>query len=385
MKNLSINVENIEISGIRKFYNKVSKIPGAISLTLGEPDFKVPEEIKKEMKKAIDENKTNYTQNAGILDLRVEICRYLKMMNIEYDAEEICITVGGSEGLLSTFTALLNQGDEVLIPSIAYPAYESCVKMLGGKVINYGIKEDLSIDIDELTELVKKRKPKVLVISYPSNPTGVIMNKKSRDKLHHILKDEDIIIVNDEIYSSIVFNEYYSLCQYEDLKDKCVLIGGFSKMFSMTGVRVGYVCAPSSIMKNIIKVHQYNVSCAPSIGQYGALEGLKKCSYHIENTKAEFLKRRNYIYDRLKSMGLEVSMPEGAFYIFPNIKKYNMTSEEFCEKLLNEKGIAIVPGSAFGPGGEGYVRISYCYSMEDLKKALDGIEGWLDEMNKSIQ
>lgn len=384
MRNLSINVENIEISGIRKFYNKVNKIQGAISLTLGEPDFKVPEEIKESMKKAIDENKTNYTQNAGIVDLRLEICRYLEGMNIKYEVEEVCVTVGGSEGLLSTFTALLNPNDEVLIPSIAYPAYESCVKILGGKVINYGVKADLSIDIDELRELIKERKPKVLVISYPSNPTGVIMNKEHRDELYEILKDEDIIIVSDEIYSSIVFDEYYSLCQYENLRSKCVLIGGFSKMFSMTGIRVGYVCAPCDIMNNIIKVHQYNVSCAPSIGQYGALEGLKKCAYHIEETKAEFLKRRNYVYDRLKSMGLEVNMPEGAFYIFPNIKKYNMSSEEFCERLLNEKGIAIVPGSAFGPGGEGYIRISYCYSMENLKKALDGMEAWLRDLNKNI-
>lgn len=377
---LSSSVDNIEISGIRKFYNKVAKIDGAISLTLGEPDFKMPVEIKEAIKRSIDENKTTYTPNAGIEELREEISKYLKSLNIDFFKEEICVTVGGSEGLLSTFTGILNHGDKVLIPTIAYPAYENCVKILGGEVINYNLKEDLSIDMEELKRVVEQECPKVMVVSHPSNPTGRLMTKEQCDELFNILRDKDILIISDEIYSSIVFGEFNSISQYKELKNKLVLIGGFSKMFSMTGMRIGYVCAPGWILKNIIKVHQYNVSCAPSIGQYGALEGLKKSMYHIDYIKANLKLRRDYVYDRLISMGFEVVRPEGAFYIFPSIKKLGFNSEEFCEKLLKDTKVAVVPGTAFGEGGEGYVRISYCYSMEDLKLALDFMEEWLNKI-----
>ncbi|GAA0775748.1 aminotransferase class I/II-fold pyridoxal phosphate-dependent enzyme [Clostridium subterminale] len=377
---LSSNIDNIEISGIRKFYNKVVKIEGAISLTLGEPDFKIPVEIKEAIKRSIDEDKTTYTPNAGIEELREEISKYLKSLNINFFKEEICVTVGGSEGLLSTFTGILNHGDKVLIPTIAYPAYENCVKILGGEVINYNLKEDLSIDMEELKRVVEQECPKVMVVSHPSNPTGRLMTKEQCDELFNILRDKDILIISDEIYSSIVFDEFNSISQYKELKNKLVLIGGFSKMFSMTGMRIGYVCAPEWILKNIIKVHQYNVSCAPSIGQYGALEGLKKSMYHIDYIKENLKLRRDYVYDRLISMGLEVIRPEGAFYIFPSIKKFGFNSEEFCEKLLKDTKVAVVPGTAFGKGGEGYIRISYCYSMEDLKLALDFMEKWLNEI-----
>lgn len=377
---LSSNIDNIEISGIRKFYNKVAKIEGAISLTLGEPDFKIPGEIKEAMKKSIDEDRTTYTPNAGIEELREEISKYLKSLNISFSREEICVTVGGSEGLLSTFTGILNPGDKVLIPSIAYPAYENCVKILGGEVINYNIKEDLSLDMEQLEKVIEKECPKVMVVSYPSNPTGQLLTKDQCDRLFNILKDKDILIVSDEIYSSIVFGEFNSISQYGKLKDKLILIGGFSKMFSMTGIRIGYVCATEWILNNIIKVHQYNVSCAPSIGQYGALEGLRKSMYHIEHIKSDLKLRRDYVYDRLVSMGLEVIRPEGAFYIFPCIKSFGFSSEDFCDKLLKDTKVAVVPGTAFGRGGEGYVRISYCYSMEELKLSLDLMEQWLNQM-----
>jgi aminotransferase len=377
---LSSSVDNIEISGIRKFYNKVAKIDGAISLTLGEPDFKMPVEIKEAIKRSIDEDKTTYTPNAGIEELREEISKYIKSLNIDFFKEEICVTVGGSEGLLSTFTGILNHGDKVLIPTIAYPAYENCVKILGGEVINYNLKEDLSIDMEDLKRVVEQECPKVMVVSHPSNPTGRLMTKEQCDELFNILRDKDILIISDEIYSSIAFDEFNSISQYKELKNKLVLIGGFSKMFSMTGMRIGYVCAPEWILKNIIKVHQYNVSCAPSIGQYGALEGLKKSMYHIDYIKANLKLRRDYVYDRLISMGFEVVRPEGAFYIFPSIKKLGFNSEEFCEKLLKDTKVAVVPGTAFGEGGEGYVRISYCYSMEDLKLALDLMEEWLNKL-----
>ncbi|MCY6370573.1 pyridoxal phosphate-dependent aminotransferase [Clostridium ganghwense] len=378
---ISKNVQDIQISGIRKFFNKVAKVDGAVSLTLGQPDFSVPEKIKKAMIKAIEENKTTYTSNAGIEELRGEISNYLKKyFNIYYDKEEICLTIGGSQGLLSTFTALINSGDKVLIPTPAYPAYESCVKLLGGKVLNYYLKEDFSIDFDRLEEIILKEKPKVMVLSYPSNPTGAILSKEDRDKLYKLIKDNDTIVVSDEIYSSLTFeDEYFSIVQYEDIKEKVVLVSGFSKMFSMTGLRLGYVCACERLMGSIIKVHQYNVSCAPSIVQWGAYEGIKNCLSDVEYMKNEFINRRDYLYERLTALGFEVNLPMGAFYMFPSIKGFNMSSDEFCERALQEAKVAMVPGSAFGNGGEGYIRISYSYSMEELQEALNRLEKWMSK------
>ena len=374
----STNVRNIEISGIRKFFNKVSEVPQAVSLTLGQPDFHVPEKIKKSMINAIEQDKTEYTSNAGIVELREEIAKYLKKTNIHYSAEEVCMTIGGSQGLLSVFTALLNSKDKVLIPTPAYPAYESCVKLLGGEVINYSLNNDFSISFDELNNILDNQKPKVMVLSYPSNPTGAILSKNDRDKLYDIIKNKNIIVVTDEIYSALCYeDEYYSIAQFEDIKNKIILVSGFSKMFSMTGLRLGYVCAEKIYMDQIMKVHQYNVSCAPSIVQWGAYEGLKNCLDDVEKMKIEFMKRRDYVYDRLTSMGMDTILPNGAFYIFPSIKRYNMKSEEFCERLLREGYAAVVPGSAFGSGGEGYIRISYSYSMETLKEGLDRMEKWL--------
>jgi aminotransferase len=377
---ISKRVKNIEISGIRKFYNKVIQVPEALSLTLGQPDFNVPGNIKKAMINAINENKTEYTLNSGLTELREEISKFLSKFNIDYNKDEICITVGGSEAILSTFTAILNEGDKVLIPSPAYPAYESCSKLAGGKVINYSLNGDFSINVDEIKKLIETEDPKILILSYPSNPTGASLSKEDRNKLSNLLKDSNIIIVTDEIYSSLCFEEeYYSIAQCKELKDRIILISGFSKMFSMTGLRVGYVCAPKFFMDEIMKVHQYNVSCAPSIAQYGAYEGLKNCLKDVEDMKKEFIKRRDYVYKRLIKMGLETVMPTGAFYIFPSIKKYGLSSEEFCERLLKEAHLALVPGSAFGPLGEGHVRISYSYSFDILKEGMDRLEKWINK------
>lgn len=378
-KVISNNVQSIQISGIRKFYNEVVKVQGALSLTLGQPDFPVPKKIKEAIIEAINENKTSYTSNAGIEELRIEISNYLKNnFCINYDKEEICLTIGGSEGLLSTFTALINENDKVLIPSIAYPAYESCVKLLGANVLNYNLKEDFSIDFENLEELILNENPKVMVVSYPCNPTGAVLKKEDRDKLYKLLKDKDIIIVCDEIYSSLIYDEeYFSIAQYEDIKEKIILVSGFSKMFSMTGLRLGYVCAPKHFMDGIMKVHQYNVSCAPSIVQWGALEGLKHCLEDVEYMKNEFIKRRDFVYKKLIDLGFEVNLPKGAFYIFPRITKNNMTCEEFCKRALKEAKVAMVPGSAFGKGGEGYMRISYSYSLKELKEAMERLESWI--------
>jgi aminotransferase len=373
---ISSNVNSIEISGIRKFYNKVVKVEGAISLTLGQPDFPVPEGIKKSMIEAINENKTVYTSNAGILELRQEISNMLKTQDISYDSDEICVTVGGSEGLMDVFSTLINPKDKVLIPTPAYPAYESCVKLLGGEIINYNLNEsDFSIDFSKLQDIIKQQNPKLLVLSYPSNPTGAVLSKEARDKLYEIVKNEDIIVITDEMYSSLCFEDnYYSIAQFKDIKDKVIVVNGFSKMFSMTGLRIGYVCASNKYIDSIIKVHQYNVSCAPSIAQYGVVHGLRHCMKDVEYMKGEFIKRRDYVYERLIKIGFEVQLPKGAFYIFPSIKKFASNSEEFCESILRKAKVAAVPGTAFGKGGEGYMRISYAYSQKQLEEAFDRIE-----------
>ena len=375
--NMNNNVQSIQISGIRRFFNKVAEVPGALSLTIGEPDFPVPEEIKNAMISAINNNKTKYTSNLGLEELRRELSSNLAAQGIHYDIDEICITVGGSEGLFSVFNAILNPGDEIVVPSVAYPAYESIAKILGAKVLNCEVNEDFTLNIESIEKIIAANKPKVLVISYPSNPTGAVLSEDDKEALWRIAKENDIVIVTDEMYSSLIFEEYHSVAENKALKDKIILVGGFSKMFSMTGLRIGYVCAAGIYMKEILKLHQYSVSCAPSIAQYGVYEGLRSSLYHVENAKEVLKERADYTYKRLADMGFDVVKPKGAFYIFPSIKKFRLSSEEFCERLLREAKIAVVPGSAFGPGGEGYIRISYCYSIEVLKESLDRIEHWI--------
>jgi aminotransferase len=375
---MNYNLEKIQISGIRRFFNKVNLVPDAISLTLGQPDFPVPENIKNKMIEAIRSDKTTYTANMGIIELRKAIGDYLKGVDINYSPDEICITIGGSEGLFSVFSSIINPGDKVVIPNPSYPAYSSIATLLGANIIDCKLKEDFSLDIDSLKVIIKEEKPKVLVLSFPSNPTGAVLEKKQKQELYDLLKDSDTLIVSDEIYCSIYFeDEYYSLAQCDDLREKLILIGGFSKMFSMTGLRIGYVCAVAEIMNEILKVHQYNVSCAPSIAQWGAYEGLISCMKNVEEMNMSFISRRDYVYNRLKTMGFNVVLPKGAFYIFPSISRFNEASEIFCERLLNEGKVAAVPGGAFGSYGDNNMRISYCYSQKQLEEALNKMEKWI--------
>jgi aminotransferase len=370
-------VEKIQISGIRRFAEKVKKVDGAISLTIGQPDFPVPQNVSEAMVKAISENKTTYTSNAGIDELREEICTYLKSFNIEYDKDEICITVGGSEGLYSVLFALMNPGEKILIPGPAYPAYENISIMIDADVVHYKLKNDFTVNIEDIKEKLDTQNIKYLILSFPSNPTGAILTKDQRDELVNLIKERDVVVITDEMYSAIIFDDYYSVAQEKEIKDKIIFVSGFSKIFSMTGLRIGYVACPEKYMKEIIKVHQYGVSCAPSIAQYGALEGLRNSQNDVENMRKTFERRKDYCMSRLKELNIEVTEPNGAFYIFPSIKKFNMPSEEFCEKLLNEGKLACVPGTAFGKLGEGYMRISYCYSDEILKEAFDRFEKFL--------
>lgn len=377
---MNLNLKNVQISGIRKFYNEVKKIDGAISLTLGQPDFPVPKVVKEALINAVNEDKTVYTENAGILPLRKEISQYLMKRGIDYSADEICITVGGSEAIFTILTALINEGDNVLIPTPAYTAYENIVNILGGNVVSYGLNDDFSINIENLKALIKENQIKVLVLSLPSNPLGTILTKEEKDELIKIIANNNIFVVTDEIYESLIYEEYYSVAEEKEILDKVIYISGFSKMFSMTGLRVGYFAAQKQLMDEIMKVHQYNVSCATSICQWAALEGLRNGLDDVENMRNVLRERKDYVISELRNMGLEVNEPKGAFYVFPSIKKFNMSSEEFCLKLLNEEKIACVPGSSFGIGGEGYIRISYCYSMEELKKALLGLKKFINKI-----
>lgn len=374
------NMKNVKISGIRKFYNEVQKVDGAISLTLGQPDFDLPKSIKDGLIKAINENKTAYTSNLGIYELRNEISKYLNIKDISYNANEICITVGGSEALFNIFTALINENDKVLIPTPAYPAYESIVTILGGEVVNYSLDDEFKINIDDIENKIKDMNIKYLVLSLPSNPTGAVLSKEEKEKLVRIIKDNDIIVITDEIYEALCYEKYYSVAQCKEIKEKIIYVGGFSKMFSMTGLRVGYYACSQYLMDEIIKVHQYNVSCAPSICQWAVYDGFKYGLNDVEYMKGIFNKRKDFVVKRLKEMGLEVVIPKGAFYVFPSIKKYNMSSEEFALRLLHEEKVACVPGTAFGNGGEGYLRLSYCYSDEELNESLNRLEKFIKKL-----
>ena len=374
------NIKNVQISGIRKFYNEVQKVDGAISLTLGQPDFELPKAIKDGLIKAINENKTTYTSNLGIDELRNEISKYLNTKDISYNANEICITVGGSEALFNIFTALINKNDKVLIPTPAYPAYESIVAILGGEVVNYSLDEQFNINIDDIENKIKDMNIKYLVLSLPSNPTGAVLSKEEKEKLVRVIKDNDVIVITDEIYEALCYEEYYSVAQCKEIKEKIIYVGGFSKMFSMTGLRVGYYACSEYLMNEIIKVHQYNVSCAPSICQWAVYDGFKYGLNDVKYMKRIFSKRKDFVVNRLKEIGLDVVIPKGAFYVFPSIKKYNMSSEEFALRLLHEEKVACVPGTAFGNGGEGYLRLSYCYSDEELNESLNRLEKFIKKL-----
>lgn len=377
---MNVNMKNVKISGIRKFYNEVQKVDGAISLTLGQPDFELPKAIKDGLIKAINENKTTYTSNLGIDELRNEISKYLNTKDISYNANEICITVGGGEALFNIFTALINKNDKVLIPTPAYPAYESIVAILGGEVVNYSLDEQFNINIDDIENKIKDMNIKYLVLSLPSNPTGAVLSKEEKEKLVRVIKDNDVIVITDEIYEALCYEEYYSVAQCKEIKEKIIYVGGFSKMFSMTGLRVGYYACSEYLMNEIIKVHQYNVSCAPSICQWAVYDGFKYGLNDVKYMKRIFSKRKDFVVNRLKEIGLDVVIPKGAFYVFPSIKKYNMSSEEFALRLLHEEKVACVPGTAFGNGGEGYLRLSYCYSDEELNESLNRLEKFIKKL-----
>lgn len=371
-------VKNIEISGIRKFFNLVADVQDMVSLTIGQPDFPTPEHVKEAGKKAINENITTYTHNAGLLQLRQAAANfYRSKYNVEYSAEhETIITVGASEAIDITFRTILDEGCEVILPGPVYPGYEPIIKLCGATPIYADIRNTEFRMTAELIESLITEKTRCIVLPYPSNPTGVSLNETELQEIAQLLMDKDIFVLADEIYSELVYEQQHvSIAKF--LKEKTIVINGLSKSHSMTGWRIGMLFAPDYLAKHILKVHQYNVTCATSIAQMAALEALTAGIDDALPMKQEYASRRDYVFKRLQSMGLDVIKPDGAFYFFVKIPVSNVSSFDFCMELVNEAKLAVVPGSAFSEFGEGYFRLSYAYSMDTLKEGLDRLESYM--------
>lgn len=374
---LNQNVKNIEISGIRKFSNLVAQYDNVVSLTIGQPDFFTPHHVKSAAKAAIDENFTSYTPNAGYLELREAVQHYIKeKMELTYDAEsEIIVTAGASQALDTSLRTILNPGDEVILPGPVYPAYESIIKLCGAIPVfvdttGHGFKLTA-----RLLEQALSPQTKCVVLNYPSNPTGVTLSEEELKEIAALLKGRNIFVLSDEIYSELIFDRAHSsIATY--LRDQTIVVNGLSKSHSMTGWRIGFLLAPKEISKHLLKVHQYNVSCVSSVSQKAAIEAVTNGFDDASIMREQYKKRLDYVYDRLITMGLDVIKPSGAFYIFPSIKRFGLTSLDFSMGLL-EEGVAVVPGSSFSEHGEGYVRLSYAYSFETLKEGLNRLEGFI--------
>ena len=371
---LSKKVTGLAPSGIRKFFDLVSEMPEAISLGVGEPDFDTPWRIREEGIYALEQGKTFYTSNAGLKELKEEIGRYLRRkINVDYDpASEIVVTVGGSEGIDIALRAMLDPGDEVLIPQPSYVSYLPCTVLADGKPIVIPLKQEneFKLTAEELEESITPR-TKILVLPYPNNPTGAIMTKEDLEPVAKVVKEHDIFVLSDEIYSELTYGTAHaSIASLPGMKERTLVINGFSKGFAMTGWRLGYICGPRAIAEQMVKIHQYAIMCAPTNSQYAAVEALKNCESEVERMRVAYNQRRRYLVHEFRRMKLDCFEPFGAFYILPNIKEFGMSSEAFATRFLEEEKVAVVPGSAFGECGEGFLRVSYAYSLEDLKEAI---------------
>ena len=381
---LSDKVINIKPSGIRKFFDIVSEMKDAISLGVGEPDFETPWHIRDEGIYAFERGKTFYTSNAGLKDLRVEISNYIyKTQNIKYDPnDEIIVTVGGSEAIDIGLRAIINPNDEVIIPQPSYVSYEPCAILAGAKpvIINLKAENEFRLTPEELLNAITD-KTKILILPYPNNPTGAIMEKEDLEKIAKIVIEKDILVMSDEIYSALTYKDkHVSIASIEGMKERTILINGFSKAYAMTGWRLGYACGSKDIIKQMTKIHQFAIMCAPTTSQYAAIEALKHGDNDVENMRKSYNQRRRYLLHEFKEMNLECFEPFGAFYVFPCIKEFGMTSEEFATKFLKEEKVAVVPGTAFGDCGEGYLRISYAYSLENLKLAIGRFKHFITKL-----
>ena len=371
---LSDKVVAIQPSGIRKFFDIVSEMPDAISLGVGEPDFDTPWHIRDEGIYALEKGRTFYTSNAGLKELREEIVRYLeRRIHTSYNpVDEVLITVGGSEGIDMAFRAMLNPGDEVLIPQPSYVSYEPCAVLADGVpvIIELKAENDFRLTKQELLSAITD-KTKILVLPFPNNPTGAIMEKKDLEEIAEVCIEKDIYVLSDEIYSELSYKgDHVSIASLPGMRDRTILINGFSKAYAMTGWRLGYACGPREIIGQMTKIHQYAIMCAPTNSQYAAVDALRNGDADVAMMRESYDQRRRYLMNAFREMGLSCFEPYGAFYTFPCIKEFGMTSDEFATRFLEEEKVAVVPGTAFGACGEGFLRISYAYSLEQLKEAL---------------
>ena len=383
---LADTIVNIKPSGIRKFFDLVSEMKDAISLGVGEPDFDTPWHIRDEGIYSLERGRTFYTSNAGLKELKEEIANYLRRrVHVDYDdRHEILVTVGGSEAIDMAMRVMLNPGEEVLIPQPSYVSYEPCTIMEGGKpvIIELKAENEFRLTPEELLEHITD-KTKLLVLPFPNNPTGAIMEQKDLEAIAKVIIEKDLYVLSDEIYSELTYKEdHVSIASIPGMQERTILINGFSKAYAMTGWRLGYACGPRKIIEQMTKLHQYAIMCAPTTSQYAAVEALRNGDDDVAMMREAYNQRRRYLVHAFKEMGLECFEPYGAFYIFPCIKEFGMTSEEFASRFLMEEKVAVVPGTAFGDCGEGFLRISYAYSLENLKEALGRMQKFIDRLRE---
>ena len=383
---LSDKIVEIKPSGIRKFFDIVSEMDDAISLGVGEPDFDTPWHIRDEGIYSLEKGRTFYTSNSGLKELKVEITKYIqRTQGISYDPDhEVIVTVGGSEAIDIALRAMINPGEEVLIPQPSYVSYEPCAILADAVPVIIELKEEneFRLTAKELRDAITD-KTKILILPFPNNPTGAIMEKKDLEEIAEVIREKDIFVISDEIYSELTYKgKHVSIASLPGMQERTVLINGFSKSYAMTGWRLGYALAPTAIMEQMLKIHQFAIMCAPTTSQYAAVEALKNGDDDVAMMRESYNQRRRFLMHEFKEMGLECFEPYGAFYVFPSIKEFGMTSDEFANRLLQEEKVAVVPGTAFGDCGEGFLRISYAYSLENLKVAIDKIKAFIGRLRE---
>jgi len=383
---LSDKIVEIQPSGIRKFFDIVSEMKDAISLGVGEPDFDTPWHIREEGIYSLEKGRTFYTSNAGLKELKIEICNYLnRRVNLSYDYNtEVIVTVGGSEAIDIGLRAMINPGEEVLIPQPSYVSYLPCAVLADAVpvIIELKAENEFKLTKEELLATITP-KTKVLILPFPNNPTGAIMTREELEEIAQVIIEKDIFVISDEIYSELTYDrEHVSIASLPGMKERTIVINGFSKSYAMTGWRLGYACGPKLIIEQMIKIHQFAIMCAPTNSQYAAVEALRNGDKDVDEMREAYNQRRRYLMHRFKEMKLECFEPYGAFYVFPCIKEFGMTSDEFATRFLAEEKVAVVPGTAFGDCGEGFLRISYAYSIDDLKIALDRMEKFINRLRK---
>lgn len=383
-KPLSDKVVNIKPSGIRKFFDIVSEMPDAISLGVGEPDFDTPWHIREEGIYSLEKGRTFYTSNSGLMELREELCKYYnRKYNASYDATNECtITVGGSEGIDMALRAMLNPGDEVIIPEPSYVSYVPCVELADGipVIIELKNENEFRLTATELEAAITD-KSKILILSFPNNPTGAIMERKDLEAIREVIIKHDLIVISDEIYAELTYGKkHVSIAALPDMRERTIVINGFSKSYAMTGWRLGYAMGPSQIISQMTKIHQFAIMCAPTTSQYAAVEAVKNGDKDIEKMREAYDERRRFVMSSFEEMGIPCFEPLGAFYVFPCIREFGLSSDEFATTLLKEEKVAVVPGTAFGDCGEGFLRISYAYSIDELKVALGRIGDFIERL-----